>query len=1044
MRLKLRLVLVMFCLCHAAISQNFTTRAFSTDQGLPDSYIYSVVQDKDGFLWISTGKGLVKFDGQVFQGYNLHANEQDDIIYSGTLDKNNELWFGTFSGKIYKLDRNKNRLKLYPKNIQGSVNKIIASRWGNRLYFFSKGTGLFMLEKNKLEEIPISQNYQINAVEELDQNTLLIGTSEGLLTINIINDEAQQVGDLNFEIDQIQALTKKKRAFLLSAPGKGILEVHVRENRNVNVRHVTEALNKNFPEGLSSFCFNEENNDLYFGTRTERFACVNIQTGKLRVIDESDFQGNINSIFIDKEFSIWATTTGKGLYRFFRTEFDLISLKNESVFSIVQDSSGATYYGTRKGITVVNSSGEIQKEIVHLGNNELGKVNALYCDKNNKIWIGTEDKGLFVADPLSFKLLKLDFSSIENIAVNAITGNPGTGEVQVCTNLEGVYNYENYKLIDHFSVQNSLLHNNVYYALKSKSGKIYYATHNTAFNFSKGHQIYEIDIKDNGLISDFNSFAESDKGAVLIGTNGQGLYTLNDTAIRPFAFNSKFESNYCKGLLYDHEQNVWIMMGKNLYKYYPENAILNPVEVGGDNVAAFNANAFYKNKLGDLYFGTSNYVIFYNHNNAKLNTNLLPRSYILSLKINDSLKDVSEELQLKHGKYNLKFEFSALSLKNSEGVTFKYMLEGRDDNWSEVTKLRRVEFANLADGTYTFKVMAINSEGFSELVPSTFMFTIEKPFWKTAVFWIIISLVLIIGVGMIVRVRTAALIKSKMRLERIVEEKTKELREEKELVEKNNRIIEEQNHEIKDSITYAKRIQDALLPDIDQLNESSKNLFVFYQPRDIVSGDFYWVGEVNGIQVIAAADCTGHGVPGAFMSMIGNTLLNKIVLERKITGAKDILTELDKEVKKALKQHSHEATKDGMDLALCCMNRSEKKLMYAAALRPLYLVRKNKLIEYAPTKLPIGGFNYGEEKVFNETMIDVQENDMLYIFSDGYADQFGGENGKKFMLKNFKVLLSSISDREINTQEEVLRTTYNNWKGKLDQVDDALVIGIKA
>lgn len=316
MRLKLRLVLVVFCLCRAAISQNFTTRAFSTDQGLPDTYIYSVVQDKEGFLWISTGKGLVKFDGQVFQGYNLHANEQDDIIYSGTLDKSNELWFGTFSGKIYKLDRVKNRLKLYPKSIQGSVNKIIASRWGNRLYFFSKGTGIFMLEKNKLQQIPISQNYQINAVEELNQNTLLVGTSEGLLTINIANDEAQQVANLNFEIDQIQALVKKKKGFLLSAQGKGILEVDFDLDKKIRVRHVTEVLSKNFPDGLSSFCFNEENNDLYFGTRTERFACINLQTGKLRVIDENDFQGNINSIFIDKEFSIWATTTGKGLYRF--------------------------------------------------------------------------------------------------------------------------------------------------------------------------------------------------------------------------------------------------------------------------------------------------------------------------------------------------------------------------------------------------------------------------------------------------------------------------------------------------------------------------------------------------------------------------------------------------------------------------------------------------------------------------------------------------------------------------------------------------------
>lgn len=1044
MKLKLRLVLVMFCLCHAAISQNFTTRAFSTDQGLPDNYIYSVVQDKEGFLWISTGKGLVKFDGQVFQGYNLHANEQDDIIYSAALDKNNELWFGTFSGKIYKLDKNKNRLKLYPKSIQGSVNKIIASRWGNRLYFFSKGTGIYMLEKNKLEQIPVSQNYQINSVEELDQNTLLVGTSEGLFTINITNDEAQQLGDLNYEIDQIQALAKKKGSFLLSAPVKGILEVNVDKHGTLKVHNVTGALTKNFPDGLSSFCFNEENNDLYFGTRTERFACINLQSGKLRVIHETDFRGNINSIFIDKEFSIWATTTGNGLYRFFRTEFDLISLNNESVFSIVQDTSGNTYYGTAKGITVVDATGEIQKEIKQIGNKELGKINALYSDKYNKLWIGTENKGLFVADPVSWKLVRLDFSSIENIAVNAITGNLSTDEVQVCTNLEGVYNYEKYKLIDHFSVQNSLLHNNVYYALRSKSGKIYYATHNTSFNFSKGHQIYEIDIKDNGLISDFNSFAESDKGVILIGTNGQGLYTLNDTAIRPFAFNLKLESKYCKGLLYDHEQNVWIMMGKNLYKYYPENAILNAVEVGGENAAAFNANAFYKNTQGDLYFGTSSYVIFYNHNNAKLNTNVLPRSYILSVKVNDSLKDVSTDLILKYGKYNLKLEFSALSLKNSEGVSFKYQLEGRDDHWSEVTKSRGVEFSNLPDGTYTFKLMAINSEGFSEIQPSTFTFTIKKPFWQTFVFWVIISLVLTGIVVIIIRVRTASLIKSKIRLEKIVEEKTKELREEKELVEKNNRIIEEQNHEIKDSITYAKRIQDALLPDIDQLNKGVKNMFVFYQPRDIVSGDFYWVGEVNGIQVIVAADCTGHGVPGAFMSMIGNTLLNKIVLERKITGAKEILTELDKEVKKALKQHSHEATKDGMDLALCCINRPEKKLVYAAALRPLYLVREKELIEYAPTKLPIGGFNYGEEKVFNETEIELKENDMLYIFSDGYADQFGGENGKKFMLKNFKVLLSSISDREINTQEEVLRTTYNNWKGKLDQVDDALVIGIRA
>lgn len=1042
MKFKLRSIVLLVCLVRLAFSQNFTSRAFSTDQGLPDTYIYSVLQDKDGFLWIATGKGLVKFDGQVFQRYNLHANEQDDIIYSGSEDKNKDLWFGTFSGKIYKLDRVRNRLKLYPKSIGGSVNKIIASAYSNRIYFFSKGSGIYYLEKNRLEQITESQNYQINALEEMDENNLLLATSEGLLRLDVLKNEAIKLKGFDKEVKDLQSLRKKK-GFMLYVPGSGMIEIGMKDRDDFSVLRVIDYVAKNFPEGIGAFYFNEENNDLYFGTQAERFVCLNLESNKIKLIDESEFQANISSIFVDKEFNIWVSTTGKGLYRFFRTEFDLISLNNEAVFAITQDSSGITYYGTRKGIVLTNPQGEFMKRIELLGTTELGKINALYCDTRNKLWIGTDDKGLFLLDLLTQKLIPLEFSGIPNISVNAVNGRDETKEVQVCTNLEGVYNYVNYQLKNHFSVQNSLLHNNVYYSQKSKNGKIYYATHNTSFNFSQQDQIYEIDIKDNGLISDFNSFAESPDGTLMIGTNGEGIYKLTDTMIRPLPFNSRFETRFCKGLMYDRDGNLWIMMGKNLYKYYSKDGILKEIEVGANNAAVFNANAFYINKRGDLYFGTTNYVIFYNHHNSKLNTKLLPRSYLLQLSINDSTTDLSKPVELVYGKYNFKFNFSALSLKNSEEVSFKYMLEGRDENWSDVSRSRRVEYSNLPDGSYTFKVMAINSEGFSEEQASTFTFIIKKPFWKSMWFWVAVGFFLVFGLVFIIRIRTASLRKAKIKLELIVQEKTRELREEKELVEKNTKIIEEQNQEIKDSITYAKRIQDALLPDINALNKKAEGLFVFYQPRDIVSGDFYWVGEVNGVQVIVAADCTGHGVPGAFMSMIGNTLLNKIVLERKITGAKAILTELDKEVKNSLKQHSHEATKDGMDLALCCIDRAGKKVVYAAALRPLYHVREGELTEYAPTKLPIGGFNYGESKVFGETEIQLQHNDMLYIFSDGYADQFGGERGKKFMLKNFKVLLSSIAHLELNAQEEALRKSYNGWKGRLDQVDDALVVGIR-
>jgi len=306
-----------------------------------------------------------------------------------------------------------------------------------------------------------------------------------------------------------------------------------------------------------------------------------------------------------------------------------------------------------------------------------------------------------------------------------------------------------------------------------------------------------------------------------------------------------------------------------------------------------------------------------------------------------------------------------------------------------------------------------------------------------------VIVILVVLFFFILRMRTASLVKAKLKLEALVDEKTKQLRDEKEVVEKNNKVIAEQNEDITASITYAKRIQDALLPEKQIIKDKSNDLFIFYQPRDIVSGDFYWLGEINGLKYIVAADCTGHGVPGGFMTMIGNTLLNKIILERKITQPKDILQELDKEVRKSLKQYTQDATRDGMDLALCCIDADNKKLVYAGALRPLFGVREKALTEYEPTKSSIGGFNYDHERLYKQTEIAPGKNDMFYLFSDGYADQFGGARGKKFMLKNFKSLLVSVAGLPLDQQEEALRTAYTSWKGSLEQVDDVLVIGIR-
>ncbi|MDF2435634.1 MAG: response regulator with CheY-like receiver, AAA-type ATPase, and DNA-binding domain [Bacteroidota bacterium] len=261
-------------------------------------------------------------------------------------------------------------------------------------------------------------------------------------------------------------------------------------------------------------------------------------------------------------------------------------------------------------------------------------------------------------------------------------------------------------------------------------------------------------------------------------------------------------------------------------------------------------------------------------------------------------------------------------------------------------------------------------------------------------------------------------------------------------ISEQKKLIEEKNKDITDSINYAKRIQDAILPAKELKYKIFSNAFVLFKPKDIVSGDFYWFAEKDGKRLIAACDCTGHGVPGALMSMIGNNILNQIVVESGITATDKILELLNKEIRKALKQDGFEATKDGMDIALLCFN-SDSEIEYSGAQRPLWIVHNNEIKEIKADKQSIGGLQNETEKTFNKHIVHLQKGDSIYIFSDGYVDQFGGTEGKKFMSKQLKSILLNIHHLPILQQEKFLDDTIENWKSDKEQIDDILVIGIK-
>jgi len=256
-------------------------------------------------------------------------------------------------------------------------------------------------------------------------------------------------------------------------------------------------------------------------------------------------------------------------------------------------------------------------------------------------------------------------------------------------------------------------------------------------------------------------------------------------------------------------------------------------------------------------------------------------------------------------------------------------------------------------------------------------------------------------------------------------------------------IIDEKNKDITASINYARRIQRAILPVPTEINGLEKNIFILYLPKDVISGDFYWFSEVNGKLIVTAADCTGHGVPGALMSMLGISFLEEIVNNREITESGKILNELRREVQRALRQKGdRDETKDGMDISLCVVDREKNMIQYSGANNSLYLIRSGELIEFHADRMPIGIYDL-VEKDFKNNDISIVPGDLLYMFSDGYVDQFGGPNHKKFKSTNLKTLLIEIHKLPLPEQKEILENQFNSWKENAEQIDDVLILGMK-
>ncbi len=386
---------------------------------------------------------------------------------------------------------------------------------------------------------------------------------------------------------------------------------------------------------------------------------------------------------------------------------------------------------------------------------------------------------------------------------------------------------------------------------------------------------------------------------------------------------------------------------------------------------------------------------------------------------------------------SIRFDFSALFFENPEKTTYSYFLKGFDKQWSNLTDETFTKYTNLPFGTYIFMVKATNVYG-NESLPASFTFTILAPWYLTWWAFIIYVVLVVLFVRFIIFLNVKRLKAVNIKLEKIVDERTAEIK-------LKNIELEEKNDLITNSIHYAKKIQDAIIPSESTLKNRFPDSFLFFVPRDIVSGDFFWMYAINDHEtIIAMADCTGHGVPGAFMSMIGNTSLNEIVKEKKVFDPGKILQKLHMGIVKALQTHNEtEVTEDGMDIIVCRINTDEKNITISGANQNAFLFIDNNFVDFSATILSIGDpFAKKQEIIFEDHHFSYTNSFKLYLSSDGYYDQFGGKENKKFTLSRFLELLDDVRNLDSETQKLKFRETFENWKQNEKQIDDVLVIGI--
>lgn len=1030
-------------------AQTYYFENYSVRQGLANSKVYDLVQDQQGYIWLATPSGLSRFDGEDFKSFGLKQGLSESSARALYVDKKGHLWIGFETGEVYARVENQFMLMISDSlNPKGSVSDITENNRGE-VVVVTDGSGLFLIQNPLEANQNISHFSGKNGVDQVifKAETFSNGQVYLATTVDMMYMDSDSAkfnyfrpkGFPSFFLTTCM-LEDRNGCIWIGKYNGGLYKYDPKSGEYLFFDH-RDGLAKNWVTTL----YEDLKGQIWVGTWGEGVSLIYDDKVQENFNTKNGLNGlNIQKISGDKEGNIYISTQENGFHIFKGKQFLSMTeengLPNSQVWDICEMNDSTIFVATNNGLAEVVFSSPFQAKVKRVYNesNSLlisNKVRTLKRDLDGNIWAGTYLSGI-----QKFDIKKKEFIYDHFLNSNLPPNAKNISEIEILDDelfigtVDGLLNHEiNSNKTFRISQTDGLSGNDISSLFLNREKKLWIGIRNKGVNFIEDNIITALP-KTKNITP--NCFTENSQGELWIGTFN-GVYKLQGDSLQKIVDeNNGLLSNYVSLLHFIDDSHLIIGSnnGLNIFNLETNQIVHYNKNLGYIGIETKN-NSFLKKKDGVLLFGTTGGLMIYNPKSKERNV-IEPFVQITNLKVNMEERKIVSNEKFHHSENSFLFNYHAISLSNQPDLVYQVMVEGIDMDWREPTQSQSISFSQLSPGKYTFKVKARTFDGVENAEPASYVFTVRPPFWMT--WWFIGGSFLLISVSIIsvVRYRIYLLKKEKKILEQKVADRTKE-------ISQKNLLLADKNKHITDSINYARRIQYATMRPEAHLNDLYKDAFILYIPKDIVSGDFYWYIQKGKHLVVAAADCTGHGVPGAFMSMLGIAYLNEIVGRMSQYNAGDILEKLRANVIGALNQSDAEgSTKDGMDIALVVLNTENNQLQYAGAYNPLYIVRNQEIIEEKPDRMPIG-VHARDKEAFTNHVLSLEKGDQLYIFTDGFADQFGGPNGKKMNYKRFKELILDNQNLASSDQRENLLQAFTSWKHGYEQLDDVLVIGLK-